>query len=276
MDCRNFLESIEKGCLNCFLLFEDFSFLDYKDEEGNTPLHISSSLGHEEITLYLLKKGVDIKIKNKFGDNSLQHFLTINEYRPLTNGQRNCLKMLLKYYKNDIDDKGNNLLHLITRSNITKYGFSIRLLKFVLKKYRMDINLKNKEKHTPLHNAAKYSSFKTCRCLLGYGANPNAKDGYGYTPFFYTLKKGNIQDIELFMKFKADINIRANDGDSIIHTALRYNLGRNKEYIKKLLDCGADIMLVGKDGDLVYDLCEDEEIKEYILSLMYDIKEPDL
>ena len=40
--------------------------INCKDSDDNTPLHLSAKLGYEEMTIYLLCKNANYKIKNKY------------------------------------------------------------------------------------------------------------------------------------------------------------------------------------------------------------------
>lgn len=42
--------------------------INCKDSDENTPLHLSSKLGYDKITIYLLCKNADYEIKNQFNE----------------------------------------------------------------------------------------------------------------------------------------------------------------------------------------------------------------
>ena len=69
--------------------------------------------------------------------------------------------------------------------------------------------------------------------LLEHNADVNAKDGNGFTPFFYTMSMGvqwmypnqglnrekDMQIMELLYSHGADINAKGNKGDTLLSTA---------------------------------------------------------
>lgn len=78
---------------------------------------------------------------------------------------------------------------------------------------------------TPLHYSAKNGHLQCVRLLLMYGANPNAKDGDGYTPVHYVSQIHNPnsdigeearQCLTSLIDFGGDTTARTNSG----HTPL--------------------------------------------------------
>ena len=76
---------------------------------------------------------------------------------------------------------------------------------------------------TPLHFAAKGGNVSCVRLLLAFGADPNAKDGDGYTPLHYTCQIHNPspgrhkaigQCVESLIDFGADVRCMTNFGQT--------------------------------------------------------------
>jgi hypothetical protein len=68
-----------------------------------------------------------------------------------------------------------------------------------------DVNIQDKHLRTPLHRAAQFGHANAVRLLLSLGADPDAKDENGYTPFDRADRHSNIQTIlQEATKAKAD------------------------------------------------------------------------
>ena len=60
-----------------------------------------------------------------------------------------------------------------------------------------DINSKDNEGKTALHEAAIMSTKDVAECLILHGVNINAADNEGYTALYYALKNGKMEIAEL-------------------------------------------------------------------------------
>ena len=75
-----------------------------------------------------------------------------------------------------LDDEGNSVLHFLAE----KEDY-IDILKSLLKKHKIDVNVQNINNDTPLHFAAEYQNDKAIKVLLKYGADPNICGRNGQT-----------------------------------------------------------------------------------------------
>ncbi len=93
---------------------------------------------------------------------TLLHFMVRSSFSDLTKlGNRKFLKALLEHNANveDTDNNGATLFHLACRKDRTK------IVKFLIKTGKPDINVKDKNLDTPLHIAA-FEGAKKCVQLL--------------------------------------------------------------------------------------------------------------
>ena len=66
-----FTVAVMKGFLSLatLLLEDDMSDIDFRDDEGDTPLHWAVLLGNSPMVKFLLDSGADISVKNNQGNN---------------------------------------------------------------------------------------------------------------------------------------------------------------------------------------------------------------
>lgn len=82
-----------------------------------------------------------------------------------------------------------------------------------------DVNVEGVSKETPLHSAA-YVCIEATSLLLEAGANVNAKDKEGLTPFLYASECLKVDIIDLLKRTGADVQAVDKRGYNAIHCAL--------------------------------------------------------
>ena len=85
-----------------------------------------------------------------------------------------------------------------------------------------DVNAKNNFGETPLHHAALRGNASVASILIAAGADVNAKDNLGDTPLHYAAQRGNASVASILIAAGADVNVKANNGDTPLHDAARY------------------------------------------------------
>jgi ankyrin repeat protein len=86
---------------------------------------------------------------------------------------------------------------------------------------------------------------KVIEFLIGEGANLNAFDQFGDTPFMNCAKGGDVRLCKFLVERGADPSIKRNDGGTSLHTAAAQ--GREDVYQYLVEDCGLDINAESKD-----------------------------
>jgi ankyrin repeat protein len=102
----------------------------------------------------------------------------------------------------------------------------------------VDVNEKDNEDLTPLHQAAYQDQVAVIEQLLDCGADINAKDLYGYTPLILATRSGNAGVVNLLLGRGADPNVEADDNSSEAKsktTALKIAIQNGNSEIIKLL-----------------------------------------
>lgn len=113
-----------------------------------------------------------------------------------------------------------------------------------------DINLQNKHGRTALHMATISTPFRPAifKKLLEFGANTNLKDNEGETPLFTLVSKGNSEAIKLILAKGADVDVRRNDGKSVLEYAVVVKANRAKT-LPYLLPASKNIDAPDSKGD---------------------------
>jgi TonB family protein len=111
-----------------------------------------------------------------------------------------------------------------------------------------DVNAKDDTGETgPLDWAARQNHLDIMKVLLAHGADPKARDFYGFTPLHHAAAWGGKEGVELLLAHGADANDSKNSAkaapiDNAIHEG-------NEETITLLLAHGADINARNFNGD---------------------------
>ena len=106
----------------------------------------------------------------------------------------------------------------------------------------MDVNARMKDKTTPLHIAAFNGRLEIAQVLLDHGANANAMDEWGETPFHlvsegeYDSQEHSIGIAWLLLEHGVDVNAQKKDKATPLHSAA---LNGRLEITQVLLDHGA-------------------------------------
>ncbi|CAF4347374.1 unnamed protein product [Rotaria sp. Silwood2] len=157
--------------------------MDLVDFNGNTPLHLAAYSGHISVIDYLLNRGCDPTVKNrwgttaeeegsKYGNNITDIFKRMHE-RDMFQMARTGVDWWFNYYFNNVskdlcDSNGISLLYYACR-----YG-QYSVAKWLLEHgANVNIQVKNKPKSTPLHVAKFRGHVLIVELLLEYGADVN-------------------------------------------------------------------------------------------------------
>nr|XP_034311437.1 transient receptor potential cation channel subfamily A member 1 isoform X1 [Crassostrea gigas] len=230
------------------------------DSQKRTPLLLAASKGAWKTVHLLLESGADISLK----DNKNRNFLHLAiKY----GGKLNQFGVQsIKHFKNllnEKDDYGCTPLHYASRE-----GYLVALDDLI--ELGAIVNPKNKDKQSPLHFAARYGRYNTCRRLLDSKLGPNIineSDCDGFTALHLAALNGNVKIINLLMQKGARVT-RAHDDNSPIHMAA---LNGYTKCIRALLGVHANILDVkNKNGDTALHLASragQPKVVDLLLSL---------
>lgn len=126
-----------------------------------------------------------------------------------------------------------------------KYTKSAEVVKFILE-LGADVNkLSGSEPKAPLHAAG---TVELVKILLEHGARADTADEFGRSALQRLLNDNSVSYFEIvkvLIKYKADVNKAAEDGNTPIITAARWG---NHEAVKLLLANGADMSACNGEG----------------------------
>jgi ankyrin repeat protein len=139
-------------------------YITYKDEEGNTPLHLSAKNGHLGfVNLILNYSRACMYTQNHNGQLPLH--LAAQE------GHKKIVRLLGSIYA--VDNNGQTPLHLAVQSG------HLKVAKELIKR-GAQINIKDVNHNTPLKLAVLSKNFKLKRLLSEKSRTPNNRDKYGF------------------------------------------------------------------------------------------------
>jgi hypothetical protein len=146
------------------------------------------------------------------------------------------------YCERPLEDEVISLLqHLKTGSwpsvlyscAVTTLGTQVNRIRILLKQ-GCDLEQRDMEGQTALHQACRYGDFDTIRLLLEHGADCNATDNRGDTPLIILMSiTYQFNKIDLFLALPdIDVNTSNNEGKTALHKAAQQ---RYSELIEALL-----------------------------------------
>jgi len=155
------------------------------------------------------------------------------------------------------------------RRSLTEKDPSRQSSRVVSQRKRMDKNKQhpsvtkvNIRGETPLHVAAIKKKYDRVEELLGYGADPNAKDFAGWTPLHEACNHGSLDIVQLLLENGAFIDIPGCDHDTPLHDAIANNRLDVAEF---LISRGASLDIRNKQGLLPMDYVKSSTAREQLL-----------
>ncbi|KAB7494203.1 Ankyrin-3 [Armadillidium nasatum] len=199
-------------------IYKNIQSSDFKDINGNTPLHLSAATGCSKVVRYFLTNKIfDANETNKNGETAL--------HKAACSGCKETVEILLKYSKNiNVRNKfGFAAIHIASNKN------KIEIVKCLIKN-GVSINSETIGRYTPLQIAAENGFLELVIFLLEKGANVNAINDRGAIPL-HASTNGHIEVVKILLAKGSNVNQRVFDGS----TALQYAVDNGEEEIVKVL-----------------------------------------
>lgn len=198
-----------------------------QDEDGDTPLHIAIAHGNTQLVEYLinLMSCLTLDIYNNLKQTPLHlAVITVQPYivEKLVSAGANV---------NLPDRNGQTPTHLACNRA------SVECLETLVKaRNTPDLELRNFNGYTPLHEAVLARCSGAVTCLIRQGAKVNCKDGKGgRTPLHHAVETENMEVIQELLKCGAS----ASEGSFSGNTPLQIASGRSMQNVRLLLEAAS-------------------------------------
>ncbi|MEM7711994.1 MAG: ankyrin repeat domain-containing protein [Cyanobacteria bacterium P01_A01_bin.68] len=263
------INATNNGGANALLLIspftKDFGILDYftdkglsfdsTDEAGNGIFQYASKGGNIAMLKSLIEKGADFKKVSDNGENAL--FMAARGTRGAQNGMDVYSYLEGLGLANDLVNKdGENLLHLISRRNK-----DMELYQHLIGA-GLDINLQDKEGHTPFMYASGSNSLKMVEFLSGYVEDFDVKDTKGRSALAWAVSRNKMEVVKYLLEKGADVNTKDEKGNTLAYYVLEtYNPKSPEAFetkLKVLRTAGIGMDELQHDGNTVLHLAAKE------------------
>ncbi len=268
--------------------------VDDVDGKGQTALHIAAYESNDKVVKYLINKGANPNITNKWGYSPLYYAVRLR-YKMQSDGNE-IIDLLLAHDKFNVDDVnefGHTALHWSAgESNVIavqkllekganpniqdKQGWSplhvaatksntCHIIDLLLEAKKVkglgDVNDANKQGMTALHYATAFSKEVTAEHLIKKGANVNRRDNQGYTPLHdAALGAKDMKIIDLLLQNINERDIEQYKNDERLFFFARYNLyyGPGNSILDRLVQKGIKPPRSTKTDDCITAESDDE------------------
>ncbi|XP_022093376.1 transient receptor potential cation channel subfamily A member 1-like [Acanthaster planci] len=194
-------------------LLQEGSYIDAQDKNQRTPLLLATQRGSWRSVLLLLERGADVTVTD-CEDRNVLHLIVLHGGSLEILGREFFKKPEAAILLNHADSTGCTPMHYATREGCIKVVQG-------LIEMGATVNLKNKDKQSPLHFAARYGRFNTCKQLLDSPIGPNIineTDSEGMTALHIASWFGHYRVVKLLM-FKGALLHKDHNGRSPMHLA---------------------------------------------------------
>ena len=233
--------------------------------------HSASYQGTPEMVRMLLNDGVNVNVKNHWGETLLhlvsrgiqdsqigvrvaelllEHGADVNtrsteHETPLHLashfGKLGIVQLLLDQGADASaeTDQGLTLLHLVSFGQYESHEDGERVAELLLER-GAEVDSRDEDHWTPLHIASQHGKLEMARLLLDHGADVDAEADNGEKPLHrasYSSQEGAVRVAQLLIEHGTDVNTRRNDHQTPLHAASYFG---NFEIVSLLLNHGAD------------------------------------
>ncbi|GFR28392.1 uncharacterized protein TNCT_638791 [Trichonephila clavata] len=267
-------------------------------KDGWTPLHNAASDGKLEVVQYLVDKGANFKCATKDGwiplhwaafEGSLEvvRYLVDKEADFRCADKNGMTPLCLAALQNKLKvvqylvDKGADFKWASKNGETPLHRAAaiggLEVVQYLVDK-GADFKCANKEGETPLHRAAANGKLEVVQYLVEKGADLNIADNPGWTPLTFAVHYGYLEVVQYLVDKGADFKRSDKTGMTLLHraaggSALLYwagdgtfshrKPGKSKlEVVQYLVEKGADLKCVTKDGFTPRDLAKKESNKQ--------------
>ena len=225
--------------------------IDARIKNHRTLLMAASMYGHTNAVNVLLQDGANVALTDKRLGCTALHFAA--------GSSDNSGEILRCLIANGADVNGvNKVKH--TPLMIAAIRGHINALTLLIK-HGADVDLQDSDGYKALHFAVYGSdiSSEIFSCLIGIGADVNARTKNGVTPLMIAAEEGHINVVTSLVKCGANVHLQDKDGQTALHHAMQSPQASICEVLSCLIKNGADVnahtfhnetplMLASRDG----------------------------
>ncbi|CCX33847.1 Similar to Putative ankyrin repeat protein RF_0381; acc. no. Q4UMH6 [Pyronema omphalodes CBS 100304] len=233
-----------------------------KDNQGRCPLLRAASAGQYKMIRTLLKRGADIHQADNYGQTALHRAAA---------GSQDALRLVLELKVLDINSRDrDNRTALFLAAKTDR----VDCVRIQLEQDGIDLDSLDNDGCTPSSGAvvSPYGRGDSAFLLLKKGANPEIKDKNGRTTLSLAVEhlESHNPIVNLLLERKeVDIESRCNHGRTPLQWAM-ISWKEITEYVRPLLDKGADVTVKGKDGRTVLSLAIDKVYNVEIMDIIIE------
>ncbi|MCJ1268484.1 hypothetical protein MMC22_008372 [Lobaria immixta] len=199
--------------------------LDLRDDNGQTPLHHAAMSDFTDAIRLLVDYGASIDIIDTYGFSPYLWAVIA--------GQGGATHLLLSLGVDVNSPSADGKSALGWAASLGRPLISELLMKKGADIMPMTQNIQS----VPLEEAAACGDLFTVRLLLSSGADPNYRDGDGWSAIHWAVEEGYLDVVLLLSECGADVNAVSSYGTSPLHCAAN---GGHDDVVNELLQLGAD------------------------------------
>jgi cytohesin len=200
-----------------------------RDDDGWTPLHGAANLGSVAAILALAELGAEIDARDNLEETPFLLAVRANE-----NPAAAIALINLGADVNAADKRGWTALHITAARAEDPRSLDDWI------EAGAEVEARTVIGETPLHVAARLNPSAAVieHLVKDLGANLEARDGDGWTPFLGAARAGLVENVTALAALGASLNARDKLGQNAMHLAARYN--EDEETAWELLDLGVE------------------------------------
>jgi ankyrin repeat protein len=226
-NCTPLSEAVRNGHLAVVELLHAQHGCDVmmRDPKGVTLLHVAAGADKPPMLEYLIRSGVDVNA-------AMLTAVTPVRVAVQTNNTA-AVKTLLEFSASTaaVHDGGDSLLgYAVMLGNAD----IVEVILSQCKQLAVELNARNADLHTVLHEAALFNRTEAAAVLLRFGAAVDAHAAYGTTPLMVAAEHARSDFVQLLLDAGADITAQRIGGETALHAAAEN--GKRPEVLQLLLE----------------------------------------
>lgn len=177
------------------------SNLDLINNRNCNSLHIASSIGNLAIVDILYNRGMNIDQTDINGNSSIFVALLNKQYNVVKYLLKKNININIKNNNHENNTK-STLLHICIYHDVSEEIINLLI------KYNIDINAVNESNDTPLKYACHLNKLDYVKLLLSKGANPNINSNLNYSCLHHAIEHNNYEMLKILIDYNCNYNLK--------------------------------------------------------------------